>query len=505
MKFLFFAALISVAAAQCGKTHPYVGFSGRLTTNADGLGGLVTIIDDCTFSVSELNLNPGVPKVFWWGAPDVSVSSGFRISNQQLSSQGYTGASITFTLIGGQTWSNIPVISGYCEEFKANLAHVKLDNGPKSPTTSSPLPSPTPRAPETIFDSCISLKADVLNLYWSVRNPNIEFGLETAGMGLNSYAAFGFSNPASSTASMLNSSVTVTGNRNASSAFATQYYISTRDQCDYAQTATKGVCPTKGADSVKLMYSNYDKDKDVRFIRWSRSINSVVTGMDYDIDITKDIPAVWSFGPLSEALNVVVLYHGPNNHSQPEFKIKLGGANRTECVPLSSSNKATTPVARVEPKKITGVTQFKVTTGSNANYPNPPAWGLSYHINDYETPVLEMVRGTEYTFTISAGPTHPLYLTTSITGGKGSSNTTEKVFAGDNGVAAGTSDKPATLKFTPNKETPETIYYQCYTHQKLGWKISVVDKLTASGALRIRNIMDAGKLVPFLLFLVFLF
>lgn len=34
----------------------------------------------------------------------------------------------------------------------------------------------------------------------------------------------------------------------------------------------------------------------------------------------------------------------------------------------------------------------------NFNYPNPPGWGVSYHINGEESPVLAVVRGTTYTF-----------------------------------------------------------------------------------------------------------
>ncbi len=34
------------------------------------------------------------------------------------------------------------------------------------------------------------------------------------------------------------------------------------------------------------------------------------------------------------------------------------------------------------------VTTIDVTTGDNQHYPNPPAWGLSYHLNLLETPVM---------------------------------------------------------------------------------------------------------------------
>jgi hypothetical protein len=35
---------------------------------------------------------------------------------------------------------------------------------------------------------------------------------------------------------------------------------------------------------------------------------------------------------------------------------------------------------------------------SDKNYPNPPSWGVSWHINGFETPELIVQRGIEYTF-----------------------------------------------------------------------------------------------------------
>ncbi|KAG8234228.1 hypothetical protein J437_LFUL007733 [Ladona fulva] len=35
--------------------------------------------------------------------------------------------------------------------------------------------------------------------------------------------------------------------------------------------------------------------------------------------------------------------------------------------------------------------------------------------------------------------------------------------------------RPGILRWTPDVNTPDTVYYQCYTHRYLGWKINVVD------------------------------
>jgi hypothetical protein len=151
-----------------------------------------------------------------------------------------------------------------------------------------------------------------------------------------------------------------------------------------------------------------------------------------------------------------------------------------------------------------------------------------------------MRRGTKYTFRISGGNTpnsnseyHPMYLTTSASGGYAQATPEERtqqtVLAGiivtkrdSNGNAiefesplqapicqyegtdatfnlpkTGTTyqayfntldrscaqdssitNAAAILEFTPTKDTPNVIYYQCVTHRNLGWKINVVGSTT---------------------------
>lgn len=157
-------------------------------------------------------------------------------------------------------------------------------------------------------------------------------------------------------------------------------------------------------------------------------------------------------------------------------------------------------------------------------------------MNDLLIPVIEMRRGTKYTFRISGGNNpdsnsefHPMYLTTSASGGYAQMSPEERaqqtILAGitvtqrdSNGNVIGyesplqapicqyeVSDatfllaKSATFQdyyntldrscaanslvtnaafvfeFTPTKETPDLIYYQCVTHRNLGWKINVLD------------------------------
>jgi hypothetical protein len=151
-------------------------------------------------------------------------------------------------------------------------------------------------------------------------------------------------------------------------------------------------------------------------------------------------------------------------------------------------------------------------------------------------PILEMRRGTTYTFRVHGGDTpessaeyHPFYITNSSMGGYMQLNASERaletVYAGiDNvvfddsgGIVNFTSlyvapiclyqttetsinvslsgtyaefydtldvscqnnstivQSAAVFEFTPNETTPDTLYYQCVTHRNLGYKIVVLD------------------------------
>ena len=157
-------------------------------------------------------------------------------------------------------------------------------------------------------------------------------------------------------------------------------------------------------------------------------------------------------------------------------------------------------------------------------------------MNDLLIPVIEMRRGTKYTFRISGGNTpnsnseyHPMYLTTSPFGGYAQMSPEERgqqtIIAGitvtqrdSNGNVIGfesplqapicqyqvsdatfhlssaatfqdyynTLDRTCSqnssitnaavvYEFTPTNDTPDLIYYQCVTHRNLGWKIKVLD------------------------------
>lgn len=103
--------LIALASCQsCGKTSPLVGKSGTFSQTQDGLSGSITIIDDCSFS-AKLTINAGVPKIYFWGSSTKPDGSGARVSDIQLSVNGYQNSDITITLKSGTSWSNLKYLA----------------------------------------------------------------------------------------------------------------------------------------------------------------------------------------------------------------------------------------------------------------------------------------------------------------------------------------------------------------------------------------------------------
>ncbi|GBL86000.1 Protein Skeletor, isoforms D/E [Araneus ventricosus] len=160
----------------------------------------------------------------------------------------------------------------------------------------------------------------------------------------------------------------------------------------------------------------------------------------------------------------------------------------------------------------------------HAGNPGLVGWGIAWYVNGILIPELTLERGQTYTFVVEGGNdpenparTHPFYITDDPEGGFEHKTPAEKkkvkVFAGASVDRRGkytptakgrlcewklpqdmrstdfeTFDefqqnlelkcergKPARFTFKPDRNTPDLLYYQCYTHRHLGWKIHIVD------------------------------
>ncbi|XP_067212523.1 protein Skeletor, isoforms B/C isoform X3 [Linepithema humile] len=166
-------------------------------------------------------------------------------------------------------------------------------------------------------------------------------------------------------------------------------------------------------------------------------------------------------------------------------------------------------------------------TGGKHGYPaitGHVGWGISWYINGLLIPVINVVRGKRYTFVVEGGyeseyPAryHPFYITDDPIGGYQHKTPEEKakvkIFAGvrrqrNNVIPTGVGrlcnwihdqnkpeaddfatfggfqrtltlecdhGEPGIVEWTPDENTPDTVYYQCFSHRYLGWKINVLD------------------------------
>nr|CAH0099112.1 unnamed protein product [Daphnia galeata] len=213
----------------------------------------------------------------------------------------------------------------------------------------------------------------------------------------------------------------------------------------------------------------------------------------------------------------------------PEDKSKPHGSGSLPSLTTSTEN----AIQPWKPNVISGTTELRARigpTGGKRGYTaitGQPSWGIAWYINDLLIPEIYVERGETYTFLVEGGNDqtnsarwHPLYITDNIEGGYGQKTDAQqreqRVFAGvefdPSGfpfpTAAGslcewkhkTIDKwaesetfedyketlilecesgreqPANLTWTVPLDAPKTLYYQCYTHNSLGWKINVVDR-----------------------------
>lgn len=221
------------------------------------------------------------------------------------------------------------------------------------------------------------------------------------------------------------------------------------------------------------------------------------------------------------------------NSNQSQKPVQMGSQGQAA---ISSTGNQQSPwfiPSIVCPSDKTFFAQIGPTGGPKKGYEGltgRPSWGVAWYINGLMAPELVLERGQSYKFVVEGGNDktsttrrHPLYLTDSPEGGfdfkTDEERQRERIFAGvalrgdgqfvptaegrlcelraTNVTLANPDNYPtfsayqrtlkldclagqaSFLKFVPDSNTPDTIYYQCYTHRYMGWRIKVVDSCQA--------------------------
>ncbi|XP_011136070.1 protein Skeletor, isoforms B/C isoform X2 [Harpegnathos saltator] len=490
--------------------------------------GNVSILDSKTIYIPNLHYDGGGPDAYFWvGNGSEPSHFGIKVPNEIGSLaplRGYQGEDIEIVLPGNLTVYDINWLAVWCVEYRHNFGHVLIPKdldvppalGQTKITTSS---TPTPKQ----VSNCKEMLEGRVQVQWQLMGENVQIKV-SGRIREDQYVAFGLSGREGK-AEMIGGDVVVIGYDNRTGKFiAEDYYMSDFAQCD----GKKGVCPDKrigGRNDAVFVHG--ERKNGITTVTYTRPLSTNEPVKDRMIPET-ETSVIAAIGPLNARGEANA--HERFDKTTEDIRIDFTSRNVHECtnslynIPDSSDLKPWTPAvindkdtfsARIGP---TGAKRgYSQITGSSS-------WGIAWYINDLLIPEITVERGQTYTFIVEGGndPSnparyHPFYITNSPEGGFGQKNKDEQeqqmIFAGvkedskgypyptaagrycewvrttvDNADNYETFNdffktlelkcdmgEPAKLVWTVEESTPNLVYYQCYTHNNLGWKIHVVD------------------------------
>ena len=464
----------------CSKTSPLVGLRSEFKMVQHQLRGALTILDDCSFRVSQFDMLPG-SDVHWWGsvAPDFTnlTANGFVVSDQTLNDT-YTNATFVVHLKSNVTWDRIQVLSVWDLPTASDFGHVVLE-APAAGSSPGSNPSSRNHTEPTMFENCKVL-SERYRIRWTLNADvdSIDIGLEAA-TGIMDYMAFGWANPNSTSQPMIKSDVAVAGFREDGTPFVDDYYITNYSECVTDKDGVvQGVCPDtiyEGSDPVglvnntKLVYGH--RTDGVSFIRYRRPLNSVDDKYDLPVNHTENLTVIWAVGPIRPP-DTLRPYYLPQNHGGFYGHFVLNVSDPVDdCLgPLNSEDKEDQDIIIADANA-----PLVVVSGPALHYPNPPSPAKVFYINKKEAPVLRVERGVRVKFSIQAGHDVSFYITSDSIGGNATlRGLNETIYAGGPS-AEGVQASPKELAWTPDRNTPDEVYYQSLYQEKMGWRVEVVD------------------------------
>nr|CAD7454055.1 unnamed protein product [Timema tahoe] len=442
--------------------------------------------------------------------------------------RGYQGEDIEIQLPGSLTVYDIDWLAVWCVQYRHNFGHVlipkDLDVPPALGQTKITTSSTTADPKEARSSNCRQLLKERLQVHWELQGDWVQIQL-AARMREDQYMAFGLSGE-QGRPSMVGGDVVVAFYDSEKGTFqAEDYYMSATAQCD----GKNGVCPDErigGRNDVTLV-SGERKD-GVTTIVYRRPLQTNEPINDRGIPVDGDVSVIAAIGPLNSRKEANA--HAISDKTTDDIRIDFSSRDDHACTISLFDLPEETGLQPWPPAIITGENLFSVRigpTGGKRGYTpltGQPSWGIAWYINDMLIPEIYVERGQTYSFVVEGGNDrtnparyHPFYITDSKEGGFGQKSEADqkkqRVFGGVSYDAEGypyptaagrycewthkTIDKsaetqtfdsylqtlrlvcddgePAYLNWTVVPETPEILYYQCYSHNNLGWKIHVVD------------------------------
>ncbi|CAH2985104.1 unnamed protein product [Chilo suppressalis] len=505
---------------------------------AHGLrSGNISVLDAKTFYIPNLHYDGAGPDAYFWVGNGTEPSPfGTKVPNEMGSLnplRGYQGEDIEIQLPGRLTAYDVEWLAVWCVEYRHNFGHVliprDLDVPPALGQTKitppwwyNPTSSTTSQTPYSANNNCKEILDKRLQVRWEIQGDQVQITL-SARLRKDQYMAFGISG-AEGRPAMLGADVAVAfwdSKLNQPKVF--DYFISHLAQCD----GVKGVCPDArvgGSNDVVIVSGN--QKNGITTITYRRPLAAREQSRDRPIERSRSQSVIAAFGPLNSRLEANA--HSFMDTTRTDVQLDFGAMNDNACIGLAETD--TSGVRAWAARVMSGVTNFTARIGpaGGARGYTPqtghPSWGIAWYINDQLIPEIYVERGNTYTFVVEGGDDrtnpakfHPFYISDSSEGGFGQKKEEEqrkqRVFAGvaydnegypyptavgrycewthktiDQAATSETFEdymktlqlecndgEPALLNWTVAHETPDLVYYQCYTHNNLGWKIHVVE------------------------------
>ncbi|XP_074032928.1 protein Skeletor, isoforms B/C isoform X3 [Leptinotarsa decemlineata] len=496
----------------------------------------ISILDAKTFYIPNLHYDGAGPDAYFWvGNGSEPTSFGIKVPNEMGSLdplRGYQGEDIEIQLPGLLTVYDIDWLAVWCVQYRHNFGHVHvpkdLDVPPALGQTKISPPwwyNPTSSTPRTTPPTnCREFLDKRLQVRWKLEEDYIDVIL-SAKIREDQYIAFGLSGSPGKPQMVGGDVIVAYYDSNAGSFHAVDYYMSHMAQCDGKQ----GVCPDErigGRNDATLISGS--RANGITSITFRRPLKTNEAINDQPIPLQGEVSVIAAFGPLNALKEANA--HSITDKTTEDFRIDFSNYDDHDCTVNLEELSDEEGLKPWPPARIIGETTFNARigpTGGKRGYTvitGLPSWGIAWYLNDLLIPEITLERGQTYTFIVEGGDDssnparyHPFYITDSKEGGFGQKTREEqsqqKVFAGVDfdqerypyPTAAGrycewahkSIDKSsesetftefmetlrlecdqgeaAYFNWTVPMDAPDLLYYQCYTHNNLGWKIHIVE------------------------------
>ncbi|CAL7946334.1 unnamed protein product [Xylocopa violacea] len=525
--------------------------------------GNITILDSKTFYIPNLHYDGAGPDAYFFVGNGVEPNTfGTKVPNERKSLaplRGYQGEDIEIVLPDNLTVYDIDWLAVWCVQYKHNFGHVMIPkdlNVPPAlgqtkitppwwydPTSSTP----TPPLSKHELTNCKEMLQGRVQVQWEMIGEDIQIKV-SGRIREDQYVAFGLSGNEGKSEMIGGDVVVIAYNNRTGKFIAEDYYMSDYAQCD----GRKGVCPdvrVGGKNDAVLIHG--ERKNGVTTVTYTRPLRTNEPVKDRMIP-NEETSVIAAIGPLNSRAEANA--HHSFDRTTEDIRIDFTSRNVHDCKNSLYDIPDMSDVKPWPPAIIKNETWFSARIGpaggkrGYTRITGESAWGIAWYINDMLIPEITVERGKTYTFIVEGGNDpanparyHPFYITDSPEGGFSQKTErqqmAQRLYAGvDYGAdgypyptAAGrycewvhkTVDmsavmetfesffetlklecdkgEPAKLVWTVAEDTPDLVYYQCYTHNNLGWKIHVVNN--AHMAVPLLSMVTVTLIVSMLQFL----